>query len=249
MRRAPVGTILAGSLILSVLSSASLAYILPASAILSGVGARRKALDFDTLVVRGKLLNPQTNVSEKTVWKLIKPGQGIRTEIKGPHTTQVTLLTQGKRYEFSPGTPPGKGVILKPSLDLDFLAATEGDSAGKRGLAFLKSHKIDRKIVSLSRMNRRLIWVIGAVEGDHESPQLWIDKNLKVPVRLIYSDKASDEKIDIRWLGFGSPQMREWHPRQIDTYKNGALIERLVFHRVIINSSVDSALLAPPKTN
>jgi hypothetical protein len=249
MRRAHVGTILAGSLILSALSGASLAYILPSSAILAAVGARRKALDFEALVIRGKLLNPQTNVPEKTVWKLIKPGQGIRTEIKGPHTTEVTLLAQGKRYEFSPGTRPGKGLILKGSLDVDFLAATQGDSAGKRGLSFLASHKIDRKIVSLSRMDRRLIWVIGALEGDHESPQLWIDKNLKVPVRLVYNDKASGEKIDIRWLGFGSPQTREWHPRQIDTYKNGALLERLVFHRVIVNPSVDSALLAPPKTN
>ena len=247
MRNARGGTVLAFTLILTTISSVGLAYILPAGAILESVGARRKALGFDALVLRGRLLNPKTNVSEKTIWKLIKPGKGIRTEIKGPHTTQITLLKDKKRYEFSAGAPPRKGEKLKASLDLDFLSATQGDVSGKRGRAFLSAHKIDGKLVSLSRMNKRVIWVIGAHEGDLESPQLWVDKSLRVPVRLIHTEESSGDKLDVRWLGFGSPQTREWHPRQMDTYRNGELVERLVFHKVLINPTVDADLLNPPK--
>jgi len=247
MRNARGGTVLAFTLLFTTMSSAGLAYILPASAILESVGERRKALGFDALVLRGRFLNPKTNVTEKTVWKLVKPGEGVRTEIKGPHTTQISLLKNKKSYKFSPGVPPQKGVPLKADLELDFLASTKGDPGGKRGRAFLSAHKIDRKVVSLSRMNKRIIWVIGALEGDLESPQLWIDKALRVPVRLIYGDETSGDKLDIQWLGFGSPQTREWHPRQVDTYRNDELVERLVFHKVMINPSVDAALLTTPK--
>ena len=241
-------TALAVSLILATYAGNGLAYILPASAILESVGERRKSLGYEALVLRGRSLNPSTNISEKSVWKLIKPGHGIRTEIKGTHSTEISLLKDKKRYKFSPGVPPLKPKKLKASLELDFLASNKGDAGGKRGKALLRAHKIDGKIVSLSRMNKRIIWVIGAHEGDHESPQLWIDKDLRVPVRLIYNDEASGEKIDIRWLGFGSPQTREWHPRQIDTFRNNKLVERLVFHKVMVNPSVDADLLSIPKS-
>jgi hypothetical protein len=233
---------------LCVFQATASAYILPASAILESVGTRRKELGFKSMILRGQRLDPKTNGMTKTIWRLIVPGQGIRTEFKSADTTRVQLLVNRKRFEFTNGNRPLKGKKIKASLELDFLAATSGDSGGKRGLTFLKAHEIDRKIVSFGRMNKRVVWIIGANSDDQESPQLWIDKNLRVPVRLIYTEKTSGEKIDIRFLGFGSPQTREWHPRQVDTFRNNELVERLVFHRVSINSSVDFALLAAPKT-
>jgi len=45
---------------------------------------------------------------------------------------------------------------------------------------------------------------------DLNSPQLWIDKDLRVPVRLIYTEKDSGDKIDIRLLGFQSDVVGRW---------------------------------------
>ena len=227
-------------------SNSALAYILPSTAILESVRARRAALKYDTLIVHGRALDPDTNIAKKRVWRALKSKTGLRTEYKSTTDTQVDLITQGKQYKFTDGKPPLKGTNAKSALETVFLIDSSKDENGARALRALKTYKVKTKTVSLNRLNKEIVWVIGAKPGDLDSPQVWIHKELRVPVRFIYQDPKTDEKVEIRWLGYGSAQTGEWHPRQIDTLKDGALTDRLVFHRVEVNPKVDTALLNIP---
>ena len=216
-----------------------------ASAILESVKSRRTALKYDTLIVHGRALDPETNIAQKRIWRALKSKKGLRTEYKSQGETQISLITQGKQYNFSAGKPPLKGTNAKSALETVFMIDSSKDENGSRALRALKSYKVKTRTVSLNRFNKNIVWVIGAKPGDLSSPQLWVDKTLRVPVRFIYQDPKSDETIDIRWLGYGSAQTGEWHPRQIDTLKI-ELTNRLVFHRVEVNPKLDSALLNIP---
>lgn len=227
-------------------SHSALAYILPASAILESVRAKRASLKYDTLIVHGRALNPETNIAEKTVWRALKSKTGLRTEYKSGSDTEVDLITQGKQYKFSADKPPLKGIDAKVLMENVFMIDSSKDDNGLRGLRALKKHNVKTRTVSFNRFNGEIVWVIGAKPNDLTSPQLWVHKNLKVPVRFIYQDPKTDEQIDIRWLGYGSAQTGEWHPRQIDTFKNGTLTHRLVFHRVEVNPKLDATLLNIP---
>jgi len=53
----------------------------------------------------------------------------------------------------------------------------------------LKRLGINSSIVSLGRMSGRVVIIIGAAPGDLEQPQLWLDKELLLPLRFIGPDR------------------------------------------------------------
>jgi len=219
---------------------------LPSGAILESVRAKRADLKYDTLIVHGRALDPDTNTVKKQVWRALKNKTGLRTEYKSTTDTQVDLITHGKQYKFTNGKPPLKGTNAKSALETVFLIDSTKDENGIKALRALKTYKVKTKTVSLNRLNKEIAWVIGAKPGDLDSPQVWIHKELLVPIRFIYQDPKTDENIEIRWLGYGSEQTGEWHPGQIDTLKDGKLTNRVMFHRVEVNPKFDTELLNIP---
>lgn len=218
------------------------AYVLPAGAILSSCARRRQSTAFTSLVLEGFRRRGTSDTAEEKVWEAVLPGVGHRQEIRGPEGTTVILTVGNKRWAFREGEKPIASKI-RPNLITAFLGRTDGKV---EGTAFLSSYNIDNDVVSLSRLDRQIAYVIGAKPWELDKPQLWIDKSFRVPIRLMEVDASSKEMIDTRLLGFGSAQTGEWWPRQIQVWKNGQLIETTTYTEAKVNEPVDPALFKPP---
>lgn len=232
-------------LAITTFSSIAFAYILPADAILSSVAKRRGKIALESIVVEGTLeVGPN---APHAVWEALVPGKAHRVEHKLADKTIVTTTIGARRWTHALGERAPRPEIVTDDLWMTFIGAPESDAGGKRGLAFCERLKIDTSVVSLSRLDKRVAFVIGAKPWETNKPQLWIDKKLRVPVRLIRVD-ASGNVIDQQLHGFGSPVTGEWYPRHYEVYENGTLKERITYDQVEINEPVEPALLAPPSS-
>lgn len=221
----------------------ALAYILPADAILSSVAARRARIDFSTLVAEGTRQNGDG--VRIPVWEGIRAGKAHRIEHRGPDQTDVILTVDKKRWRFTLGQPPGTPERVTADLIMTFLGTPARDPGGRRGILFLKRHKIDEDVISLDRLKGRIAYVIGAKPWEEEKPQLWIDKEFLLPIRLL--TKGDDgSTVDVRLLGYGSGATGEWFPRRIETYRNGDLVESVTYDSAELNTNLDDALFEPP---
>jgi hypothetical protein len=68
----------------------------------------------------------------------------------------------------------------------------------------------------LSRLEDRVVYVLGAAPRDTSRPQLWIYKDSNAPARLITQGGA-----DLRLLEYGSPAAADWFPRVIELWEGG----------------------------
>lgn len=221
----------------------ALAYILPADAILASVAARRARIDFSTLVAEGTLQNGDG--ARVPVWEAIRAGKAHRVEHRGEERTEVILTVDKKRWRFTLGQPPGPPERVTADLIMTFLGTPARDPGGRRGILFLKRHKIDEDVVSLDRLGGQIAYVIGAKPWEGEKPQLWIDKEFLLPIRLITEGKDGST-LDVRLLGYGSGATGEWYPRRIQTYRNGELIETVTYDSAELNTNLDDGLFEPP---
>lgn len=237
----------AASVIATILFAAPIAfaYILPAEAILGSVSKRRADIALQSLVVEGRV-----EVGEGApypVWEALVPGKARRVEHKLEGRTEVVTTVGARQWRHALGEKAGRPDIIKDDLFLTFLGAAQSDPNGQRAVSFAERLKIDTSVVSLSRLDRRVAFVIGAKPWEPNKPQIWIDKRLRVPVRLVYVD-GSGNVVDQRLLGFGSAVTGEWYPRHFEVWKNGTLERRTTYDRVLVNEPVEPNLLAAPSS-
>jgi hypothetical protein len=228
-------------LALTVLAPAlALGYILPAEPILAGIAKRRSEIAFVTLVAEGT--HQKVDGPVLAVWECIRAGKAHRIERKGGQNTELTMVIPGKRWTFKLGERASAPVKIPGDLMFSFLGTTEKDPGGQRGLAFLKARGIDDSMVSLARFDRRVSYVIGAQHWEVTKPQLWIDKELSVPTRLIEVDKQSGAITDTRLYGFGSAVTGEWFPQRVEVWRNGSLAETTTYTSARLNEEVNEDL-------
>lgn len=223
----------------------SLAYILPADAVLNAVATRRAQLGFSSIVAEGTYRGVD-GTPEQIVWEAAVPGKGHRVERRGPTGTTVILTHGTKRWAYSVGAPATPAAKISPDILTAFLFTSSKDSGSERGSAFLRAYGIDAEIVSLARLEERVVYVIGAKPWESEKPQLWIDKEYSVPTRLITIDKSTGVTSDLRLLEYGSASTGEWYPRRIELWRAGKLIESTVYKSARLNEPVDANLFRPP---
>ncbi|MEQ8278074.1 MAG: hypothetical protein RMA76_28495 [Deltaproteobacteria bacterium] len=224
-------------------SSIAYAYILPADAILSSVSKRRSKIALKSLVVEGTL--EVGTDAPHPVWEVLVPGKAHRIEHKLQDKTIVQTTVGARRWTQTLGQAAERAKIVTDDPFMTFLGAASSDPGGKRGLAFCDRLKIDTSVVSLSRLDKRVAFVIGAKPWETNKPQLWIDKILRVPVRLVTVD-GSGNVVDQQLHGFGSAVTGEWYPRTYERYDNGTLTQRVVYDQVQVNVPVEPQLLEPP---
>lgn len=219
------------------------AYILPAEVILSTMAKRRAEIAFTTIVAEGTY--QRGSGPPLAVWEAIQAGLAYRRERKGPNGTEVALTTQSRRWTFKLGEKAPPPVKIAGDLFLTFIGASEKDSGGARGHAFLRALGIDESVVSLARLDKRVAYIIGAKPWEPKKPQLWVDKEFFVPTRLIEVDKQGSVT-DTRLLGFGSATTGEWYPARVEVWRDGNLIEATNYSSAQLNEEVAEELLKPP---
>jgi hypothetical protein len=228
----------------SIVPAIALAYVLPAEVVLSTIAKRRADIAFTTLIAEGT--SQKGSSPPETIWECVIPGRAHRIERKGSQGTEVTLSTTSKRWTFRLGEKATPGVKSAPDLILTFLGASERDSGGSRGSAFLRSRGIDESVVSMARLDKRANFVIGAKPWDLKKPQLWVDKEYFLPSRLIEVDKQTGSVTDTRLLGYGSAVTGEWFPQKVEVYKDGMLVETVTYSSARLNEEVNDELTKPP---
>ncbi len=79
---------------------------------------------------------------------------------------------------------------------------------------------IDTSIVSFGRLEGEIAYVIGAVYPDESHPQVWVEKDTFLPLRLFFPASETSEKIDIRYDYYFNIGTRMWYPGRITFYEN-----------------------------
>ncbi|MCK6550006.1 hypothetical protein L6R52_29500 [Myxococcota bacterium] len=223
--------------------STVLAYLLPAEVIFSNVAKRRSDIAFSTITVEGTY--QRGDAPPVPVWEVIKDGKAHRVERKGPGATEIVLTVPGRRWSYKLGEKPGAAQKIPSDLVLYFLGSTDKDAGGQRGVAFARQRGIDENEVSLGRFEERPVYIIGAKPWETNKPQLWIDKVLSAPVRLIEVDRAGSIT-DTRLYGIGTELTNEWFPRRIEVWRDGKLVESSTYTKAELNAEVSDDLFKTP---
>ncbi len=142
----------------------------------------------------------------------------------------------------------GRGPV--PELFATFLAvgADAGDQGSKQILATLRAHGVDTSVISLGRLNGRVAFVIGARSWEKDKPQVWIDKDLFLPLRFILpQSQGSSVLVDTRLLEWGSAVAANWFPRVIERYRDAKLVSRSEVTEVQRNQKLPETLFVLPQ--
>lgn len=222
----------------------ALGYVLPAEVILANSAKRRADIAFTTIVAEGTW--QREGGPPMDVYEVIKEGRAHRVEKKGAAGTEVELTVGAKRWTFKLGDRPAQPAKSAGDLLLTFLGTAEKEGGSQRGIQFLEQRGVDTNVVSLSRFDRRVVYVIGAKPWDLSKPQLWIDKNLLVPVRMIEVDKATGAVTDTRLYGIGSAITGEWFPQRVELWRDGKLVEATSYRSARLNEEVNEDLFRAP---
>jgi hypothetical protein len=230
---------LAGLVFIPLVASA---YLLPADAILSTAARKRAELAFTTIVAEGTF--QRGDGPPLQVWEAVRANKAHRIERRDGNNTEVALTVPGKRYSFKTGERAPAPQKSNGDLIFTFFASTEREPG--RTSQFLRAHDIDDNVVSLSRLDGRVAYVIGAKPWELNKSQLWIDKDLFLPIRLIHVDRQSGSVTDTRFLGVGSALTSEWFPQRIELWKDGKLVESTTYSSARLNEEVSEDLFRPP---
>lgn len=106
----------------------------------------------------------------------------------------------------------------------------------------LKKYPIDISVSSLGRFEGKPVWVVGAVYPDETHPQLWVDKELLLPFRILYFESntmSSDARIDIRFADWKMVQAM-WYPSNIMIYRNKTLMVTIDVETVDPNAMISA---------
>lgn len=120
--------------------------------------------------------------SEASTWyeALNAPGQ-LRIDFDPLEKHDGILFSNGKLYSFRDGKMAGSRAFVHPLLVLGFDVYMQ---AVETTLAQLKGMTIDMSVIHQEKWMNRTVYVVGAKQGDLDTPQFWIDKKNLYFVRL-----------------------------------------------------------------
>jgi hypothetical protein len=179
------------------------------------------------------------------VW-VATPGQ-LRRETEGDDGVVVEIRTDGRTLTKTPGQPDKVG---KAGVDVlvDLLAPLAPASASaEQMLASLKALGINTEVTSFARFDGRVAILVGSKPWQTDQPQVWFDKDTLLPVRIVTFARGSDGnpvKLDVRYLGWGSPVGGNWYPGSIEVWRGEKLVRRSVTQNVDRDGAVDTALFS-----
>ncbi|MFH2099300.1 MAG: hypothetical protein ABIJ95_07310 [Pseudomonadota bacterium] len=103
---------------------------------------------------------------------------------------------------------------------------------------------VDLETTSMGRWNNRITWVLGALYPDETVPQVWIDRETRLPVRWIVTRMAPASNragLDVRfenWTNLGTQNRPFRVPGRTQIFQDG----RLIRERTLVRAEMDPAL-------
>ena len=165
----------------------------------------------------------------------------------GHQSPIVELRFEGKLITRTPGQPDKTskaGVDVLADMAVAALPLDAGISSDRMIMA-LKGLGVNTELVSYARFDGRVAYLIGSKPWDTDKPQMWIEKDTYLPLRLVTFQKGSDGavvKLDVRYLGWGSPVGGAWYPQTIEIWRADKLLRRAATQNVERNLPVDVTL-------
>jgi hypothetical protein len=178
------------------------------------------------------------------VW-LQAPGK-LRRELDAAGGTTVEVRVDGRLVVKAPGKPdsntrPGTEVLA------ELMTAAKDQDPGvtaQRLITTIKALGINPEVVSYARFDGRVAYLVGSKPWETDKPQIWFDKDLMVPLRLVtfVKDGGSSIRLDVRYLGWGSAVGGAWYPQAVEVWRGETLLRRSVTEALERNAAIDAQL-------
>ena len=158
-----------------------------------------------------------------------------------PSAKNGTLYVGDSTYQFASGrlakADTGINEILSVAFDVFSQPATKSESMLRRmGIDGTKLHE--------TTWRGSVVYVVGAVRGDTNTKQIWVERDRLIPVRLL--EKTRQGHTDYRFNAY-TQAGGQWIPGEIEQLVNGKrrLLEQLT--QVRTNVSLPDALFDPKR--
>jgi hypothetical protein len=177
---------------------------------------------------------------------IASPGQ-LRRETEGDDGVVVEVRAGGRALVKAPGQPDRAS---KAGLDLlvGILAPAPSSEGPADGLVeALKALGVNTEVTAYGRFDGRVAVVVGGKPFETDQPTVWLDKDTLLPVRVVTFQKGADgatQKVDVRYLGWGSAVGGNWYPASIEVWRADQLVRRAVTQSVVRNEPVDQGLFS-----
>jgi hypothetical protein len=171
-------------------------------------------------------------------------GVRLRIDRGDPAAGDGMLYTVDSAYVFRGGAlsaaraggneflPVIEGVYVQP------VAQTTREIAAMR---------VDLARVRAAEWASRPVWVVGAAAGDTTSPQLWVDRERLVAVRMILAGEGGRPGLDVVLGGYVpvGPAGGAWLATKVDIRAGGRLVQTEEYTDWRGDAALDPALFAP----
>ncbi len=238
----------AAAVVVALLALPALAFRPSASWLFNRVVERASARSTTTLTVEATTSTwdaagkPVVVGESERVW--LAPPAMSRRELDLEKGRVVEVRADG-RFFSQQGSQAGK----TSNGGFDALAEFATQPADtQRLIAVLKNLGINTEVVAYSRFDGRVAYLVGSKPWETDKPQLWLDKDLMVPLRLVTFQKDGDKtvRVDTRFLGWGSPVGGSWYPAVVEVWRADVLVRRTVTESLERNGVLSPTLFAIP---
>ncbi len=196
-----------------------------------------KTLTFTQETIRFVEDEPDTSVWYEA---LSIPGR-LRIDIAPVDSGNGLLFVDDHRYVFQNGELVFERPEIHPLLVLGFDVY---HAPVEETLAKIDSLGINMGEMHESEWNGRPAYVVGALSGDQESAQFWVDKERLVFVRLLQPAQADDGVVEIRFDDY-EPVGEAWLAPKVEFLLDGNLMLQETYHDVAIGEPVSDSLFNP----
>jgi hypothetical protein len=170
------------------------------------------------------------------------PGR-VRAIIGEIEDGNADIYVDGAFHRFEGGEPAGRLATVHGVLVTGFDVYAQPP---ERTLAQLEELGVDLGRIAESTWNGRPVWVVGADPGDHETPQLWVEKDRLLCVRVV--GRRPYGVLDIEMGGY-EPLGEGWIATELVFKRNGALALREDYVEFRTLDSIDPALFDVAELN
>lgn len=226
------------------------AYVLPADYLIKLLVEKRRGQRIEDLSIRMRTEREGRDGSFEEHLYLGQPAKARRVEENGDEKALIYLEREGVVATGTEGSlrrrsgPPSDliATLLVPGT-------SELDAIAQRVLGLFKQLGIDTSITTYGRDEGDLVYIIGARAWEPDRPQVWLDKDTYLPVRLVVDRPEGGKKVreETRLLEYGSELTHEWFPRVIEVYRKNELVARSEVTEIKLNQSLPDTLFELPR--